>query len=70
MVFDLLPDEYRGQLLALEIAIDTVMVYALCVVSQIRAGIVDLARQQVLTVDLPRRLHVPNLLRFDDMRKS
>jgi len=31
---------------------------------QIRAGIVDLARQQILTVDLPGCFHAPNLLPF------
>jgi hypothetical protein len=44
------------------------------VVGQIRAGIVDLARQQILTIDLPRRFHGDILLglhRFSHkMRKS
>lgn len=54
---DLLPDQGRGECLPFEEPVDAVVVETSDMLGKVRAGVVDLARQQVLAVKLAGRFH-------------
>ena len=64
------PHQTRCQFLVFQIPIDAVMVKIINVVSQIRASVIDLARQQILAVNLACCFQAQILIRFSFLRKS